>query len=52
MCNNPPCPNCGSSLVLKQRTGGIFFGHTLKKYDFHRCYRCFHLFSQSDENDE
>ena len=55
MFGTPPCPNCGSEwLVRKIPTGGIFFGHTIERYDLHRCYRCFEQFSPGGEraNDE
>lgn len=53
MFDGPPCPNCGRSfLVRRQRTGGIFFGHTIERHEIHRCYRCFHSFSAADDGDE
>lgn len=48
----PACPDCGGELlVMKIRTGDIFFGHTLDEYGLHRCYRCFTKFSAAEDSE-
>ena len=49
MFGGPSCPNCGNRLLVRKvRTGRFHRGHTLVKYDFHRCYRCLTTFGPDE----